>query len=298
VYAITGATGHTGSQVVHLLLEQKHQVRAFGRSPERLQPLVEAGAEPIVGEMTDPSALRKLFSGARAAYVMIPPTMGTDDFRAFQNQVAETVTDALRQEGVGHVVVLSSVGADKTSGTGPVVGLHGLEQRLAAVQGLNALCLRPGYFMENLLSQAQIIQSMGATAGPVAPDVKLPLIATHDIGVAAGQALLGLHFTGFSTRELLGERDLSMTEAAHIIGQAIGRPDLGYTQLPPDQVRAALTGMGMSANMADLILEMADALNSGHMRPLEERSEHNTTPTPLEQFVQDEFLPLMHRAQK
>jgi hypothetical protein len=43
--------------------------------------------------------------------------------------------------------------------------------------------------------------------------------------------------------------------------------------------------------MADLLLEMADALNSGDMKTLERRSPANTTPTTLETFVAEVFLP-------
>jgi hypothetical protein len=49
--------------------------------------------------------------------------------------------------------------------------------------------------------------------------------------------------------------------------------------------------MGMSSNMADLLLEMAEALNSGYMVALEPRSERNTTPTSIETFVAEEFVP-------
>jgi len=53
-----------------------------------------------------------------------------------------------------------------------------------------------------------------------------------------------------------------------------------------------LIQMGMSGNLADLILEMAGSLNSGYMRALEARSATNTTPTSFETFVAEEFLPL------
>jgi hypothetical protein len=53
-----------------------------------------------------------------------------------------------------------------------------------------------------------------------------------------------------------------------------------------------LIQMGMSSNVASLILEMAEALNSGHMRALEQRSARNTTPTSFETFVKEEFVPL------
>jgi hypothetical protein len=49
--------------------------------------------------------------------------------------------------------------------------------------------------------------------------------------------------------------------------------------------------MGMSDNFAGLILEMAGALNTGHMRALEPRSAVNTTPTKLETFVAESFVP-------
>jgi hypothetical protein len=75
------------------------------------------------------------------------------------------------------------------------------------------------------------------------------------------------------------------------MGKAIGKPDLKYVQLPDEQVRAAFLQMGMSLNMADLILEMSAALNSGHMKPLEERTAENTTPTSYESFVAEEFVP-------
>jgi hypothetical protein len=62
-------------------------------------------------------------------------------------------------------------------------------------------------------------------------------------------------------------------------------------QLPDEQVIQAMTGMGMSRNMAELLCEMSAALNNGYMRPLEPRSEKNTTPTTFETFVQEVFLP-------
>jgi uncharacterized protein YbjT (DUF2867 family) len=132
---------------------------------------------------------------------------------------------------------------------------------------------------------------MNITAGPLRPDLTQPMIATRDIGSAAARALLDLKFSDKQTHELLGERDLSYTEVAAIIGQAIGKPDLKYVQLPDEQIRGAFLQMGMSANVADLILEMSAALNSGHMKPLEERNEQNTTPTSFESFVEQEFVP-------
>ena len=61
-------------------------------------------------------------------------------------------------------------------------------------------------------------------------------------------------------------------------------------------MRPTFIEMGMSPNMADLLLEMCDALNSGYMRALEPRSARNTTPTSYETFVAKEFVPRCQRA--
>jgi len=146
--------------------------------------------------------------------------------------------------------------------------------------------------MENTLAQIGIIRATGMTVGPLRPEPKLPMIATKDIGEAAANALLSLDFRQKQTRELPGQRDISMTEVAQIIGKAIGKPDLRYMQAPDEQVRPALVQLGMSSNVAGLLLEMSAALNSGYMRALEPRSAQNTTPTSYETFVAEEFLPL------
>ncbi|HET7100650.1 MAG TPA: epimerase, partial [Terriglobia bacterium] len=112
-----------------------------------------------------------------------------------------------------------------------------------------------------------------------------------DIGAAAAELLLKADFKGKQPRELLGQRDVTYAEIAPIIGKAIGKPSLSYTKLPAMMLRPALTQMGMSKSMADMLLEMADALNSGYMAPLEPRTESNTTSTSIEAFIAEEFVP-------
>jgi hypothetical protein len=53
--------------------------------------------------------------------------------------------------------------------------------------------------------------------------------------------------------------------------------------------------MGLSDEGVRLFLEMADALNDRWMKPLETRSEVNTTPTTMEQFASDVFAPAYNR---
>ncbi len=291
MYVILGASGNTGSVVANTLLDKGKRVRVVGRDSKKLARFVSRGSEAAVADAADAEALTRALSGAEGVYALIPPNVTSENYRLFQDQVSEAVATAIEAAAVKYVVTLSSVGADKPEKTGPVLGLHYMEERFAGIPRLNVLHLRAGYFIENTLAQVGVIQGFGMMAGPLRADLPLAMIATKDIGAAAAEALLQLNFSGKQTRELLGPREITYSEIARIVGTAIGRPALAYIQMPAEQVIMAMTQMGMSKNFASLICEMSDALNSGYMKPLEARSESNTTATSFETFVQDVFLP-------
>jgi len=226
---------------------------------------------------------------------MVAPDVRSEDVLANSERLSDALASAIEMTRVKHIVALSSIGADKTEKTGSVIGLTHLEQKLRRVAGLNLICIRSGYFMENTIAQIEMLRALGKTGGPLRGNLKLPMIATRDLGVSVADALLKLNFRGKQTQELLGQRDPDMNEVTTIIGKAIGKPDLQYVRLPPEQVRPGLVQVGMSGNMADLLLEMSDSLNSGHIRALEERTLENTTLTSFETFVTGTFVPLYKR---
>jgi uncharacterized protein YbjT (DUF2867 family) len=291
MYVVLGASGNTGHVVAKTLLARQQKVRVVGRNAAHLQPFATQGADVFVGDVTDASALTKALQQADSAYVMMPPDPTSNDPRGYQERVTDSIAAAVKNAGVKNVVALSSIGADKTGGTGPVIGLHNFEQKLSQIDSANILFLRAAYFMENTLAQVGIIRMMGSVAGPLRPDLNVPMIAARDIGAAIADALLHLAFQGKQTRELLGHRDLNHTEVAAIIGKTIGKPDLKYIQPSNDQIRLGMVQSGMSDQFARLLLEMAEALNSGYMRALEPRTASNTTPTSFETFVAERFVP-------
>jgi len=286
-YVILGATGNTGSIVADFLLSKGKKVRVVGRDAGRLQRFVRQGAEAFTGDLSDAAALTKAFKGARAAYLLLPPITSREDQERESDAIAKAVTDS----GLRYAVYLSSYGAHVPKGTGPVTGLHSSEQKLNAIGGLNVLHLRAAYFMENNLTAISMIQEMGIFGHALLPDLKLPMIATRDVGDYAAQRLLDLDFSGKETRELLGERDLSMAEATAIIARGIGKPDLRYVQFPYDQVQQVLEQMGMPQKKAAVYIEMFKAINASVLAAQEPRSRENTTPTSFENFVRDFFVP-------
>lgn len=288
---VVGATGNTGSVAAERLLAAGEKVRIVGRNADKLKRFADQGAEAFTGDVLDAAAMTRAFTGATAVYAMIPPNYAAPDFHAYQGQASESLASAIEKAGVKHVVTLSSIGADKPEKCGPVTGLHLFEQRINQIPGANVLHLRPGYFMENLLMYVGLIKSMGMTAGTLKGDVPISMIAARDIGAYAAERLRRRDFSGHSTRELVGPRDVTMSEAASLIGKAIGRPGLSYSRVPEMMVRPALKQMGFSDDTARLFLEMIEAMNSGWMRAMEPRSAENTTPTTIEQFAREVFAP-------
>src|SRR6201982_3999685 len=219
MYVILGASGNTGSIIADSLLSKGKKVRVVGRDAGRLQRFVRQGAEAFTGDVSDAAALTKAFTGARAAYLLLPPITWRED----QERESDAIAKAVTKSGLRYAVYLSSYGAHVPEGTGPVTGLHSSEQKRNAISGLNVLHLRAAYFMENNLAALGMIQAIGRFGHALLPDLKLPMIATRDVGDYAAQRLVDLDFSGKQTRELLGERDLSMMEVTAAIGHGIGK---------------------------------------------------------------------------
>jgi uncharacterized protein YbjT (DUF2867 family) len=294
MYVVLGATGHTGSIIATSLLLKGEKVRVVGRDAGRLDRFVRKGAEAFTASVSDAAALTEAFTGARAAYLLLPPSRTSPDYRADQERESDAIAKAVKESELRYAVHLSSFGAHVPEGTGPIAGLHSSEQRLNAIGGLNVLHLRAGYFMENNLAAISMVHAMAILGHAVLPHLKIPMIATRDIGEYAARRLLNLDFSGKQTRELLGERDLSMNEATAIIARGIGKPDLRYVQFPYEEVQQVFMQMGVPAKTAGQFIEMYKAMNEGVAAAQEPRSPENTTPTSFEKFVQDVFVPAYH----
>ncbi|MGB7730562.1 MAG: NmrA family NAD(P)-binding protein [Candidatus Acidiferrum sp.] len=291
MYTVLGATGHIGSVIARKLLEKGEKVRVVGRNTARLQPFVQKGAEAFIGDVGDVEAMTRALQDVRAAFLMLPPGMASQDYRADQDRESMAIASAARNAGLHYAVHLSSYGAQAPAGSGPILGLHYAEQKVNAVEKLNVLHLRAAYFMENHLAAIGMIQMMGMYGGALKPDLPTPMIATRDIGAYAAERLLKLDFKGKQTQELLGERELTMNEVTAVIGKALQKPELRYAQFPYDQVQKVLVQMGTPAKTAEYFIEMFQGLNDGIVVPTEARSAENTTPTPIETFVKEVFVP-------
>lgn len=285
MYVITGATGNTGGRIAGALLDAGQPVRVVGRSAERLQALVDRGAQAAVGDLHDAEFVAGAFTGATAVYAMIPPNFGAEDFRAYQNEVADALVGGVRRGGVRRVVTLSSVGAHLTEGAGVVQGIHDMEQKFAARTDLDVLHLRATYFMENLFMQIRSVKQTGAFGGALRGDLRFPIVHTSDIAAVAARRLLEGGWTGTQAEYVLGAEDVDNRQVAKVLGAAIGRPELDYVEIPYADFQQVLAGAGASPSVAALYVEFIRGMNEGRILEPVRRSPRNTTPTRLEDFA-------------
>src|SRR5919106_3125120 len=193
---VMGATGNTGRKITELLLEAGEEVRALGRSPEKLAELDALGAETVVGDVRDADFLARTFAGADAVYTLTAFDPTLPNYYADQDRRGEAIASAIRESGVRHVVALSSIGGELASGNGFIASLHRQERRLRALDGVNLMFLRPGAFFENFYAALATIRNEGVLADSVAPEAKVPMIATADVAAVAAEALLERSWSG------------------------------------------------------------------------------------------------------
>lgn len=289
MFVLLGSHGQITSKLARLLLSAGHPVRVVGRHAHALAPLAAAGAQVAIGDAADAAFLERAFTGATAAYTMIPPSYGEPDMRQAQDRIGEAIALALSRVQVPRVVNLSSIGAELPQGTGPIEALHAQEQRLGSLHATDLLHLRPGSFMENFLPVAAVVAAAGVLPGMESPDARIPMVATRDVAAVAARELTAPQHRGALL--LHAPRHMTMREAAAVLGAAVGSPGLAYVQSTAAEGKAELRAHGFSASAADQIEALArwlstSPLASAEVAPLQ------LQPTTLEAFAKEVFAPV------
>ncbi|MEZ4390593.1 MAG: NmrA family NAD(P)-binding protein [Polyangiales bacterium] len=261
-YVIAGVTGNTGKVAAQALLDAGERVRVVVRDAAKGAAWAAKGAEVAVADLGDVAALSAALAGAAGAYLLLPPNLTTGDFRAYQKRTGAAIVEAVGRAGVGHVALLSSVGAQHASGTGPIAGLHPVEEGLRALKGTRTTAIRAAYFMENLGGSLGMLEQ-GILPCFTPADLAIEMIATRDIGLVAARALRE-GAQGFDVIELSAARAYSMNDAAARLSALTGR-EVKAQPFPLDAMVPTLTGFGLPADVAELYREMTDGIIQGRV---------------------------------
>jgi len=244
---VTGATGQIGGELARLLVAAGADVRGLTRDPLRAAS-APAGARLVQGDLEQPATLASAFAGAEKAFFVASASPRLA-------QLGQHFADAAKHAGVRHVVIVSS--STVLFEPRPLIGQwhFELEQRVEA-SGLPATMLRPGNFASNVLRWESMIRGQGSVFQAHGDGRSAP-IDPRDIAAVAFQALTTARHEG-QRYALSGPELLSAREQVERIGRALGRP-VRFVEVPEERARQGMTGAGMSALMADAILELLRA---------------------------------------
>lgn len=114
IVLVMGATGYIGGRLVSALMESGYQVRAMVRTPSPEYEDRWPGAQVVVADVLDQSALEAAFDGVSAVYFLIHPfatiPLSSDDTSV---RMAETVGTVAYRAGIKNIIYLGTLGSSK-----------------------------------------------------------------------------------------------------------------------------------------------------------------------------------------
>lgn len=264
-YVITGSTGHISKPIAQALVNAGHDVTIITSKQENAAAIEALGAKPAIGSVEDVDFLTTTFSGADAVYTMVPPNFGASQWKQWIGSIGKNYANAIKATGIKYVVNLSSVGAHRENGVGPVSGLHLAEEALNTLTDVNIKHLRPAYFYQNLFSNIGLIKHAGIIGSNFnVMDNKFGIVDPADIAAVAIETLLQLNFTGHTVRYIASD-EVSTNAIASEIGKAIGKPELAWVPFSNEQAYDGMKQAGLPEEITKNYVEMGDAINSGIM---------------------------------
>ncbi len=282
---LTGSLGHISKPLAKELLWEHHSVTIISSQRDR-RPAIEAmGAHAAIGNLLNRDFLLQSFEQADAVYCMVPPNFSHPDQIAYYEEVMSAYVHAIWQTGIKRVIHLSSYGADLPSGTGFITGSYRCEKMLDTLTDVRVTHIRPTYFYYNLLAFIPLIKSAGFIGAVYGDEDPLALVSPLDIAATIAEEII---ITGESSHHrYVTSDDRTCNEIAQVLGKAIGKTDLIWKTLAPEQVLKSLLANGVPHNAAQMLVEIGQATHSGILREDFDKHKPAFGKVSLEKFAED-----------
>ena len=259
MYFVSGITGKIGGGAAQRLLDAGQEVRALARDAQKAADWTRKGVEVRVGDLTDATILASALEGVEGAFLIQPTPMGvTREFPEARALNASFVA-ALRQTPPPRLVVLSSVGSERTSGLGNITQTHLLETELKGVPFPTAW-VRAGALLENNLGALKRAKETGWFDSFLQPtDRTFPMVATADVGAEIARLLI----EGWDGEKIVEVGTMtSPDEIACALTQILETP-VQARPIPRERWGQTLGQMGLPQDKIGNWEEMQDGFNSG-----------------------------------
>ncbi len=235
---VVGATGNLGGDVALRLLQQGKPVRVLLRrnSPAEAmaaqgmatspQKLIDAGAQPVYGDMKDRASLDAAVQGVETVITTANSALrgGDDNPMSIELQGNKNLIDAAKAAGVDHFIFVSVLGYDPDSANPFFAGKSKTEEYLIN-SGMHYTILAPDIFAEVWLGLVLGLPLMNnAPVTLVAPaSHRHSLVSTRDV---AGYAVAAVDHPSARDKRIPigGPEALSWQDIVAKASGVIGRP--------------------------------------------------------------------------
>ncbi|UAJ78257.1 SDR family oxidoreductase [Leifsonia sp. ZF2019] len=252
---VTGATGHLGRLTVDSLLARgvaASDIRAAGRSADRLAPLAALGVQTAVIDFEQPETLAAAFSGADAVLLVSGSDVGK---RVAQHRNA---IEAAEAAGVSRLVYTS---APKATDTDLVLAPeHKATEEILAASSLAVTILRNNWYTENyvgLIDQAEATGELVGSAGTG----RVASASRKDYAEAAAVVLIESGHEG-AVYELSGDTAWTFDELAATIGALVGR-EVVYRSVTAEEHASILSGAGLDEGTVGFVVALDGNIRDG-----------------------------------
>jgi uncharacterized protein YbjT (DUF2867 family) len=260
---LTGSLGNISKPLTEILVKAGHKVTVISSNADRADEIKALGATPAIGQVTDVPFLAQAFKGADAVYTMVPPNFGAAEWKNYIAGIGQNYADAITAAGVTKVVNLSSIGAHLEDGTGPVTGIHRVEEIYNKLDGVAIKHLRPGFFYTNFYANVDMIKHANIIGSNFGADTNMVLVHPNDIALVAAEELQS-DFTGKSVRYIASD-EKTAGDVAKALGTAIGKPELPWIEFTDADNIAGAIGAGLPEEIATNYTEMGASVRTGKM---------------------------------
>ncbi|QNN40204.1 NAD(P)H-binding protein [Pedobacter roseus] len=257
---ITGSLGNISRPLATTLIAQGQEVTVLSSNSDKAAEITQIGAQAAIGSVSDENFLVNTFTGADLVYLMVPTDFGATDLRGYIKSIGGHYANAIKAAGVKKVVLLSSIGAHLDKGTGPIAGLHDVEQQFDQLKDLDLLILRPAFFYINFYANIDLIKHAGIIGSNYGADQSIVLVDPKDIAAVAAEKIQE-GFTGRSILYIASDKR-KLSEVALALGTAIGKADLPWIEFEDTQAYEGMVGAGLSPEMARNYVEMGTAIRT------------------------------------
>jgi len=289
--AVTAATGNIGRRVAQQISLKGAETVLLGQNLERLNHLNVSNSTPTVADISSSEQMIAATKGVDALFLLVPPVLGTSSLEEWYQQVTNAGIAAVTENKIKRVVLISSLGASAAPNLGTVSYCGAMEIAFDHLNS-NVLALRPGYFMENFVQQAQSIRENGKFSFPFDGNHDIPFISTDDIGDAAARYLLDETWAGHWKLNLMGPENITLKDVAKRLTALTNKP-IEYVQQSFDKLKAQLKTLEITDKVLQELVDLHNALGDPDGAYATPRTPEVCTPTSLEEFAEQKLLPLL-----